>query len=249
MKNWKIPLIMLVAVAGLAGCGGGANKDGESGTSARKSNYVPQEIDRIEAPEFKPGMEDQMFPFKIGNQWSYDAEISFIPANAPAPPKVKKLLRFRCTQVVRTPRGLRANLEVVMDDKVNEVQEWLLTKEGLFQTAVGYPPKPFNPPQPAFRAPLVTGAKGVWKGTGFRPDGRVGPLETESKVLEPQVVDTEEGQVTAIPIETRTRFEGGTALSTTWWTPTIGIVRYRQEAVTKEGVGLQVMRLRSKSLK
>lgn len=239
MNHWKIPLVCSALAIGLAGCN----------SQPKKAEYVPQEVETISVPEFKTGMESDLFPFKIGNQWTYDAEISFIPADAPAQPMVKKLLRFRCTQVVKTPRGIRANLEVVMDDKVNEVQEWLMNEEGLYQTAVGYPPKPFNPPQPAFRIPLEAGATYNWKGTGFRPDGKMGPLSTESKILAPQQVDTALGSVQALPIETRTKFEGGAAVSTTWWAPTVGIVRYRQEAITKEGVGVQVMRLRSKSLK
>lgn len=241
MKNTFSILALIAGAVALTGCnqGGGGAKAGE---------YKPVEVARLETAEFKPGGERDLFPFKVGNSWSYDAEISFRPNGAQPQPPVVKVLRFRCTQVVKTAKGIRVNMEVVMDGRVNEVQEWLLTDQGLFQSSVGYPGRPFNPPQPAWRSPMQIGAKFSWKGTGFTPDGQVGPGESTSEVLPKQDVDTGLGQVNAVPVQTRLSWPKGRALSTTWWAPGYGIVRYRQEAITEQGLAVQVMRLKSVSI-
>lgn len=240
MKVSKIWFIGLASLA-VVGCN---NSKGDS-----KSGYKPVEVERLKAGEYKPGEEAQLFPFAVGNQWTYDVEISFQAPNAPTRQPVKRLLRFRCTQVVKTAKGQRMNMEVVMDGKVNEVQEWILNNDGLFQSSVGYPPKPFKPMQAAWRSPLKQGAKFAWTGIGYRPDGTVGPAETTSEVLQAQEVDTEAGQVMSIPVKTLQKWgKGNVASSTTWWASGYGIVRYRQEAVTPQGITVQVMRLKSVSI-
>lgn len=203
---------------------------------------------------FEKGKEAELFPLTVGNEWVYEVDITYIPNAKNATRQVsKKELTFRCIRVNTVGGNTRAILEAVLEGQVNERQEWLLNKEGLYQVAIGYPRKPFTPPQPVMRFPIEAGGEFQWKGTGFVSDGQVRECRTKTQVLGEQDVDTMLGTVKAQTLQTQTIWRDGgrdwQSQNTTWWAPGIGIVRYRQESATKEAVAIQVMRLKSYSLK
>ncbi len=208
----------------------------------------------LSAESFKPGQESTLLPLTVGNEWVYEVDITVIPNGKNATRQVsQKELTFRCTRVTKVGNDTRAILEAVLEGQVNERQEWLMNSTGLYQVAVGSPRKPFTPAQPVWRIPMELNSEFQWSGTGFVSDGVVRPCRTKSQVLGEQDVDTILGTVKAQTVQTQTIWrEGNTdwqSSNTTWWGPGIGIVRYRQEAITKQGVAIQVMRLKAYSLK
>jgi len=64
-----------------------------------------------------------------------------------------------------------------------------------------------------------------------------------------QECDTAMGRMQAVAIETRwtwgTGQKQGGAVSTTWWKPGVGIVRFRQEIGVQGQTGVQLFRLKS----
>lgn len=229
----------VVAAGVISGCNPGAAK--ADGYKAK----APEELKTVEFKEGTPDAEALLLPLTKGNVWEYEVEIDQRPKDAPARTKTKSNLTLRCTNVTRIGTMVKATIEAVVDDQVNERQMWLLTKSGLYQTSVGYPAVPYNPAQPAFRVPLKSGGEFEWAGRGFLPDGSVGDGASKSKVNKPTHVDTLMGRVEAYGVDTMLAWRDGRAASTTWYAPGIGIVRYRQEVVAKNGSAIQIMRLKS----
>lgn len=239
MRTFALIGACVVAAGVLSGCNQGGGKT--DGYKAKE----PEELKTVEFKEGTPGAEDVLFPFAVGNQWDYEVEIDQRKKDEPARTKTSSSLTLRCTNVTKIGTMTKATIEAVMDDQISERQMWLRTKSGLFQLSVGMPSVPYNPYQPAFRIPLKAGGEFEWAGQGFLPDGSVGEGISRSKVNKMTYVDTMMGRVQAYGVDTLLRWRDGQAASTTWYAPGIGIVRYRQEVVAKNGSAIQIMRLKS----
>lgn len=241
--------LLLGSFALLAGC----NQNQAPG-------YKPEEVKLVNAADVAAGKEENLFPMVRGNQWVYDVDISVMVAGGQQQNR-KQVLTFRCTNVLTQGNKIYATLEAVVNDQVNERQQWILEKgKGLYQASVGDPAQLYTPPQPALRFPVKEGNVFRWEGTGFVPEGAVKKATIESTIMKTQEVDTGAGRMQAIPVQAIYKWDTGIAAQTTWWAPGVGIARYRQEVravqnsmekgkpVKREAVAVSVMRLKSMSL-
>lgn len=235
MKVSLITICLTFAAVILSGCGG-----------PQATGYKPESVSVLESKPYKPGDEDALFPFRVGNEWTYQVEAQENHKGQPAPTRSTKRLTLRVTNVVRIGKTTKATVEAIIDGRVNERQVWVLNESGLFQTSVGQPPVPYTPMMPAFRTPLTKGAKFSWSGNGFVTDGTISKATAEGLVLGPEEVDTALGRVQSIGVQTSMAWSNGRSVSVTWFSPGVGIVRWRQEIATPNASAIQVMRLVSK---
>lgn len=215
-------LLSLAALALLGGCGG----DVDSGE--------PKRAKPIEKAVFKPGDELNVWPMKEGNQWTYS--LTSVAPRDGRPVETKTEITLRVEKVTPIAEGVRAEIGIIdRDGAKTETQVWDFDKKGIFQVRAGVKMVTFNPRQPAILFPPDPGKMFTWKGTGLLPVGPSGQAESASKVLAAQEVDTEQGRVSAFPVESAVGFTlkgtRGVSISTAYWKPGVGLVRYRQEIV------------------
>jgi hypothetical protein len=225
-----------------------------SGCGSGGSNYQPKPSKPIDPVALKPGEEATIFPMAEGNQWTYVAELSRQAGNSAAQVDTFDVV-FAINKVEDTPNGKRAHVTVTVDQPNSkpDYQVWLLNDKGLYQISVGTGRVPFEPAQPAILFPAETGREFTWKGTGMTPIAAKGTLTTTSKVLAPQLVDAETGRYSAIPVETRGTFATsdakGLVASTAYWSPGVGLVRFRQEIAINQVIAIQTLRLKAKAIR
>ena len=65
------------------------------------------------------------------------------------------------------------------------------------------------------------------------PDGSMATGHAVSEVSDPEPVDTGMGKLSAYPVTTITTFPGGRCDNTTWFRTGVGLIRLRQETVSK----------------
>ena len=127
-----------------------------------------------------------------------------------------------------------------------------------FDGAVIRPPVSSTPTFQRFRfescrLKVTAGALPGKEGTGPMPNGQIGQNSVEGEILGSQEVDTENGRLTSIAVENKTRFSvpngTGKADSLMWLAPGVGIARYTQDASVGNTRALLVLKLKSHSLK
>lgn len=226
----------------LAGCGSG---DGGA--------YKPKAVEKAApVPEVAAGQETNLMPFAEGNEWVYESSIVLQQGGQQATNETD--VTFRVVRATPGANGTDAVLEIKSQEGQPERQTWRINPKGLYQVAAGAGnPLPFDPPQPAATFPLEKGREIKWTGVGLLPGGGRGQSTLTQRVLATQEIDTAMGRMMAIPVETRQNWgsgqTAGQSASTVWWVPGTGIVRFRQEIATPAASAVQVLRLKSKSLK
>ena len=214
-----LPCLALLALA-LAGC-----KNHAPGYTPTP----PTVVEPVKLAEVKTPL--ALMPLDLGNQWSYTLTVETY--------KKDKLLGSGDVSVdyrVSTVRPDGSALLILRQDGQSvDQQVWRSTSSGLYQVASGLKSVPYVPQQPLALVPLSPGQKFDWKGRAPEPDAGVGPATMTSVVLAPQNVDTGLGPLSAIPIESVTRYPRSVARSTSWFRPGVGLVRLRQETAKKDG--------------
>ncbi|MCB8933190.1 MAG: hypothetical protein M9921_12740 [Fimbriimonadaceae bacterium] len=241
MIQHRITLGALAALV-LAGCGSGGG-----------GSYEAKSVKQIPPAKLAPGQEASIFPWKVGNQWTYtlDGFRTSATQGQQSDPTIE--ITYRVVSVDPVPGGEKATLEVTQDGQVQDRQVWMRNDKGLFQVSVGTEGTAFEPMQPALLFPLDTGSTFKWSGKGIVPGGKVGTSKAESKVTGPQEVDTEMGRMSGIAIETSSQWESGNLKgltnSVSWWAPGTGIVRFKQTAIANQVAITQLLKLKSATLK
>jgi hypothetical protein len=225
------------------------------GNSSKQDAYVPQPKPEVPVAEVNTAASEELFPLQVGNQWTYSVTINRIQGGQQLDP-VQDEMTWKVTKVTPIEGGTKATIELTTGGKTSETQTWVVNKKGIYQVTAGINQKPFSTPQPVALFPATEGTNFDWAGTGTVPiskDG--GKITSSSKTLAPQEVDTGVGSISAIPIETSSKFQAGKitaeSASTLWLAPGTGIVRYRQETVSRESKSgiVTLMRLKAKSLR
>lgn len=227
------------------GCGPGNKEDA----------YVPKPSPEVPVAEMTASAGEDLLPLKVGNQWTYTVTMNRLQAGRQLEP-VQEEMTWKVTKVTPVEGGTKATIELSTGGNTSETQTWLVNAKGIYQVTAGVKEKAFSTPQPVALFPATEGTNFNWSGTGTVPISRdAGKITSTSKTLAPQEVDTGVGSISAIPIETTSKFEAGEisadSASTLWLAPGTGIVRYRQETVSKanrSGV-VTLMRLKAKSLR
>jgi hypothetical protein len=209
----------------LAGCNGG-----------EKSTYKPVQKKDPEPAVLNPGQEATIFPFTVGNSWTYRVQIA-ASVGGQGLPADQREITMKVTEVTPTPDGVRATIDIIEKEEVKDRQIWALNKIGLYQVAIGKDKPVYTlPPQPVVLFPAKEDETFSWKGWGLSALGRPGNTESSSKILGSQVVDTLVGQMSAIAIETESKITtpagSGDVRANYYWAPKVGLVRYRQETLS-----------------
>lgn len=225
----------------LAGCGSGGG-----------GSYTPKQTKKVDPAVVAPGQEANLFPWKVGNQWTYTLEGMRMSQQGQQADPVRTIT-YKLTAVAPVEGGEKATFEISQDGAVMDRQVWLRNAKGIFQVSVSPANVPFTPMQPALVFPVKEGAKFKWTGTGVVPGGDQGKSTTESTVVGPQEIDTESGRMSGIAIETQTQWSSGNLKGMTnsvaWWTPGYGIVRFKQTAMANNVAVTQLLKLKSATLK
>ncbi|HZH98055.1 MAG TPA: hypothetical protein VEX38_03715 [Fimbriimonadaceae bacterium] len=215
----KYAFISLIVL--LAGCGD------------KKAVYTPKPVQEAPPAQVKEGEEATLFPFKEGNTWTYRVQVVAGVAGRQLPPDEREVT-MKVSKVETTPDGVRAHLDIIQKDEVRDRQVWATNKLGIYQVAIGKDKPVYTaPPQPVILFPIKEDDTFNWKGWGMSALGKPADTEASSKILGPQEVDTLMGSMNAIAVESDSKVKSGTesadVRSTYYWTPKVGLVRYRQE--------------------
>ncbi len=212
------------------------------------SAYQPKPQPKLEMASVKEGADQNLVPFVVGNQWTYELQQARITKRGreSADPITQTM---KVTDVQRGADGTKASIDVLQDGKVVDHQVWLANAKGLYQLSVGS--VPFDPPQPVVLFPISSNQSFKWSGTGIVGAGKSGRSDAVSKVDGQQTVDTGTGSLMALAVTSSTSIPGSkTRLQgTVWLAPGIGIARLLQDSSTTDMVGHIVLKLKGHSLK
>ena len=195
-----------------------------------------------------------LFPFVEGNTWTFGLEISAQIANRPKQ-NLTGVLEYKVSKVFKdSPTATRAIIEVLQDGKKQDEQEWGNDEKGIFQVSMKSTRQAYSPKQPVIRFPVKDQDTFRWEGTGLTPDGKQGSMKYVYKNDGMQNVDTEMGQMNALFMQSAGTFKGndgsiGQLVVNAWFTPGVGLVRYRQVIQLKGANTSITLRLKSYTVK
>ncbi len=209
-----------------------------------------------EVREVKVSAENQqsLFPFVEGNTWSFATEVVAESTNRPKQ-IMSGILEYKVAKVIQdSPTSKRAIIEVSSDGKKQDEQEWSSDEKGIFQISMKSPRVPFLPKQPVVRFPVKDQDTYRWEGTGLTPLGKQGSMRYAYKNDGMQTVDTEMGQMNGMFLQTGGTFKAtdgtvGQLIVNAWFSPGVGLVRYKQEIQVKGGKSAITLRLKSYNVK
>ena len=234
-------LIVLLGIVSI-GCG-----NSDSKPAAKKT---------AEANAVKVTAENQksLFPFAVGNTWSYSMEVNAEAVNRPRQ-SINGVLTYTITKVTKdSATSSRAMMQVTRDGKKQDEQEWLCDDKGIYQTSMKAGQPTFSPRQPVILFPAGKEGNFKWEGTGTTPVGKPGQMTYAYKNDGLQTVDTEMGSMTGVFMQSVGSFKtndglGGAIGVNAWYSPGVGLIRYRQDLRLKDAVSSIVLRLKSYNVK
>lgn len=236
----RVTIICACAALGLvvAGCGS------KGSTYQAKPKEQPKPVD---AKALTP---DNAFPAKVGNQWVYSVTLSGQLANGQSYNGTQDIV-WRVAKVEPISDGKRITFEIRESNKVTSRQIWEATSKGLYQREIGIGTKGghlvFSPSLPAIVFPATTDREFTWKGMGpVPPQNKAGMTTSKSKILPAIVVDTAKTRMSAVPVETKNQYAGGgSSITTVYFVPDIGMVRYMGQTSTSKVRGVTKIVLKS----
>lgn len=215
-----------LAALSLIGCG--------SGSGGTASGYVPKKPAPLADAMVKPGDEASYYPFAVGNQWTFDSEITNSINNVTQSIK-KQEVTYRLDKLVPGPHGGQdATFAVLNDGKPTNTEVWRLDSTGLYQVASGKTtPTVINPPQIMVPFPAKVGATFKWSGTVNVEKGPPVKISLAGSIQGQEPIDTEMGRYNALAVfsdGTRSTPTGPADLaSKLWLIPGKGIGRFALE--------------------
>lgn len=218
-----------------------------AGCGPKEGSYQPKPVKITGTATVAAGQEGNLFPMAVGNQWVYDIQGQTIQQGRQV--SFGGEVTWKVVKVDSLPGGgKKATVDVITGGKRTDRQEWTLNSKGLFQTSIGLnPATKFDPPIPAIVFPVEKDRTFSWKGNGVRPNMKPGPTSTKSTIVGPKEIDVVSGPpMQAIEVKTETDFGKsiGSATSTAFFTPNVGIVRYVHVVNSKTPTQL-LLRLKS----
>jgi hypothetical protein len=230
----------LVAM-GIIGCG----------SSGPEDRFVAKPPETIPPATITPGNETSLMPLDKGNQWTYAVQVISRVKGQVQPMKSYESV-WTVTDSKQTANGIEATIESTSPSDKKSSQKWRSNSKGIYELSDGNPPVMFNPPFPVILFPVKNETVYKWSGTGPNGTKTPGPQTSVRTIRASQVVDTEMGQMAAIPVDDSGTLvvsgKKGTSISTIWFAPGVGIVRFRQEVVVSDAGYVLLLKLKSKSL-
>jgi hypothetical protein len=220
----KKHLWIFVGVVALAGCSGG------------DSAYKPKEAPKVEPVAIATGEEAKLFPLVVGNKWRYEVERVLIASNGQRQ-QTKEDVTMEVKEVTDIEGGKRAILELSNKGVATDRQTWDVKADGIYQVQIGLDkPMMFDPPKKVVSFPITPDQEWTYTGKGPTPFGAVGDITSTSLTKAAEEVDTNMDRVSAYRVEDKNKYkvvmpEGlreGEEETQAFWSPNIGLVRYRQ---------------------
>lgn len=222
--------------------------------------YKPKAQEKITPIQIVAGQEGDFFPAKAGNQWDFEGETL---AQLPQGPKTSKtVVTFKIVEVADTPEGQVATIDVSSDNRVSDRLKWRIGANGIYQISGSIRDKAtselkevkFEPPVPIIPFPVKDGGQIEVSSTGIRPGAGVGAFKSKVTTDGIQEVDTAMGRFSSLGATAVLSYKekdiSFQTVTTAYWAPKIGMVRYVQEivAVNSQGKSISsnsVLRLKS----
>jgi hypothetical protein len=234
------PLLALIA---MAGCQKGA---------PAASNEPTKPPDETPAAKISS---KELIDFQTGSQWVFTLEAT--GKSKEGEQSTEGEFTMKVTDARSAENGLTANIQTttVAGEEPKKLRDmtWRLDDGGLFQVADNDNKDAFDPPMPLLPDTLEVGQKVGWKGTGPRIDDTIGPVEVAIKVIGPEEVDTLMGRMSTWCVESAAvwKVDGQVckSLTTTWWSPKVGLVRMNRELDTPQYGLSSMLRLKSHTVK
>ena len=229
------PVLAALGAVLAVGCSGGA------------SGYKPSPAPKIEPVVVKPGTEQDLFPFKVGNSWTYSFKSVQRAGNRSQPGSGD--LTFKVTKIEENGGNTRITLDLILKDKAVDKQVWVSNSKGIYQSSLGMTKvRSFDTPIPAITFPVDKDKKFSWSGS----DGKA-KMAYNCLIIGPEEVDTEEKRMSAIAVESKGTSTSGDITEKTdrkvWFAPGIGIVRLSETTVSNKGSSELLLILKSHTVK
>jgi hypothetical protein len=211
--------------------------------------FVPKPPETVPAAAVTPGNEASLFPLDKGNQWTYSVELLVRSKGANQPLQNYETV-WTVTDSKQTPNGIEATIDTTLPGKKSDKLKWRSNSKGIYEIADGA--VEFTPAFPVVLFPVKEGNTFAWNGLGPNGTPTGGAQTSQRTVRASEVVDTDMGQMSAIPVDDHGTVEAkgkkGNTLATDWFAPGVGIVRLRQEVVVGDQGYVLLLKLKSKSL-
>ena len=237
----KSQALMIVVGLALIGCG----------NSGSPSTAKAPEVAQVKVT---PQNQLSLFPLEVGNTWTYVMEVVAQSATAPKQSLTAEI-QYKIIKVTKdSADSAHATLAVMQDGKQQDEQEWGYDSKGLYQLSMKAAKTPFTPKQPVIKFPPKEGGTFKWEGSGLTPIGKPGTMRYAYKNDGNQNVDTEMGQMNALFMQTGGSFKAtggiqGQLIVNSWFSPGVGLVRYRQVVYVKGANSSITLRLKSYTVK
>ena len=175
----------------------------------------------------QPASATNVWPFKKGNTWTFDASAADSATNKKTP----LVLVITVSDVKKTPDGDEAIVEYHIGDKVTQTETYRTSTAGIVRTGGGNDGKStLQPPLPLIKYPMKVGNKWDWKGTIQTPGGAVSGTAKYS-VPELQTLKLAGQTMQAYRLHlVLTISQGGQSgdfVNDYWFVPNIGLVKQK----------------------
>lgn len=220
----KKHLYLFVGAVALAGCSGG------------DSGYKPKEAPKVEVAAVTAGQEANLFPLAVGNKWRYEVERVLIASNGQRQ-QTKEDVTMEVKELSDIEGGKRAILELANKGVATDRQIWEVRTDGIYQVQIGLEkPLVFDPPKKVLSFPITPDQEWTYTGKGPTPFGSIGEITSTSLTKAAEEVDTNADRVSAYRVEDKNKYKSttpegvreGEEETQAFWSPGIGLVRYRQ---------------------
>ncbi|MBS1707826.1 MAG: hypothetical protein JSS65_03790 [Armatimonadetes bacterium] len=234
--NHRPTILALVAAAAVCGCNNNAG-------------YTPEPPKEVQKTTVAAGDEASLWPLAVGNQWVFEATTT--TANG----TTVKDLTFKVTDNRKEGDKTIARIDILDGSKVVDSIDWAVDKTGIYQVTSTNQQAKYDPPQLIVKFPIKDGETFSQQLNGPAPTtGKdVVGQKVESTCLGMQEIDTGEGRMQAVAVESKTVFtykdDTINTVATIWFVPKVGMARFIQETVGKKVAGKEIFRMKSHTAK
>lgn len=237
-RFWAIAAPLPALSVLIIGCSGGPS-----------GGYVPTPPPKIAPASVKAGEAASLFPFKVGNTWTYMMKVAQ-QVGARQGQQTREAT-FKVSKVDQVNGRTEATIELVSEGKVVDRQVWYSDSTGIYQVSIGDGPnktRKFSTPIPAIVFPPETNKTFSWKGSDSKAN-----MAYNSKILGPEEVDTDLKRLSAYAVETKGTSVSGKVTENTertiWFAPGIGMVRISETTKGSKGASALVLSLKNYTVK
>lgn len=237
-----------IASFALIGCSGGSKPGTDSAKATGSSPTASKSV-----PPFSLDDPKSLFPFKEGNSWVYEVQVEQ-QIQGQNPQGSTTEMEYRVTKVINEGKVTRAIISVYQGTEKKDEQEWAVDDTGIYQLSIRTNRVAYNPRLPVVRFPLKDQDKFQWKGTGLTSISKVGQMTYNFKNDGTIDADTAMGSMKCVYMESGGSFKTNEGIEgivgvNAWFAPGVGMARYRQRFVLKQGSNNITLRLKSYNVK